>query len=248
ATLLVVDGELASYAAQVGPQLDRLRLGVMKAAVELGMRSGMLRGSGLDPDAFTVFAMLRNAYPRRAVPLRNYRAAYVYQEPAAFDRALAQMIGAQLVELSDADSVVLSAAGRDLMADVRRTGAQAAEGRWGSEVGPLLDLSDRCLVRAAESAQADGAFHLVAPPADEPDDSEAARFAERLTGLRFHRFDAHVASWAAAGFTAATIAALDPGPERDAVEGETNRRAGGPYDALTGDERTLLLEGLAHMA
>jgi len=35
------------------------------------------------------------------------------------------------------------------------------------------------------------------------------------------------------------------GPARDAIEVETNRRAGQPYAALTPDERLTLLAGLA---
>ncbi len=216
------------------------------------MRSGALPRSGLDPDTGRVFAMLRNAYPDRAVPLRNYRAAYVYQDPATFDGALARMIETGLVKkatpASSPESVVLSASGRDLMARIRQVGAQVADGRWGRETGPLLELVDRCLTRAAETAVPEGAFHLVAPRHDEPDDSTSARLAEGLTGLRFHRFDAHVAAWRAAGFTAASITALEPGPERDQIEADTNERAGQAYAALTVGEQSSLLQGLTELA
>ena len=46
----------------------------------------------------------------------------------------------------------------------------------------------------------------VMAPSFEPDGaSDAALLAERLTVLRLHRFDAHVAAWRAAGLTATQI-------------------------------------------
>ena len=67
---------------------------------------------------------------------------------------------------------------------------------------------------------------------------------ERLTGLRFHRFDAHVAAWRAAGLTPDQIKALRNGPARTAIEADTNRRAATPYAALDPAERLELLAGL----
>lgn len=235
---------VALFASDVAPHLDRLRLGVMRASVDLGMRSGVFAGSGLDPDTLRVFAMLRNAYPDRAVPVRNFRAAYVYQEPAAFESALSRMREVGLVEAPTADVVRLSDSGRALISQVRAAGAQAAEGLWGRDALPVQALADRCLLSASATSHPDGAFRLVAPPYDEPEDSDATRFAERLTGLRFHRFDAHVAAWTAAGLTAESVTALRPGPERDAIEASTNERAGEAYADLSPHERTALLDGL----
>jgi hypothetical protein len=62
--------------------------------------------------------------------------------------------------------------------------------------------------------------------------------------LRFHRFDAHVAAWTAAGLTAAEVQALPPGPERDAIEAATNERAAAPYEALSRAERFAFVAGL----
>ena len=59
----------------------------------------------------------------------------------------------------------------------------------------------------------------------------------RLGTLRYHRADAHAAAWTAAGHTAASIAELPAGPERLAIELETDRRAAGPYAVLSAEER-----------
>ena len=67
----------------------------------------------------------------------------------------------------------------------------------------------------------------------------------RLGTLRYHRADAHAAAWAAAGHTASSIAALPAGPERLAIELETDRRAAGPYAALGAEERLTMLADLA---
>ena len=149
-----------------------------------------------------------------------------------------------LVAVSPTRVLTLSDSGRGLIAQVRAVSAQAAEGKWGTAALPVLTLADRCLAAAFTTAAPYGAFHLVAPPHDEPVDSDATRLAERLTGLRWHRFDAHVAAWTSAGFTAASVADLGPGPVRDEIEASTNERAGHAYGALTPDERADLLQSL----
>jgi len=75
-----------------------------------------------------------------------------------------------------------------------------------------------------------------------------AQAADGLTGLRFHRFDAHVAAWTAAGFTAATIIDLEPGTVHDRIEEDTNERAGLAYAALAPGERSHLLASHATLA
>jgi hypothetical protein len=62
--------------------------------------------------------------------------------------------------------------------------------------------------------------------------------------LRYHRADAHAAAWQAAGFTGEAMKQMPAGPTRDAVEAETNRRAGVPYAVLSPEERITLLAGL----
>lgn len=242
-----MDKGAVELAAAVAPHLDRLRLRAMRASADLGMRSGLLEESALDFEAFAVFAMLRNAYPDRVVPVRSYRAAYVYHEPEMFPSALARMTDAGLVDVA-ADSVALSSRGREVMARLRDVSVRAADGLWGPGPQAVLSLTDRCLHAAQASAAPGGAFHLVAPLHDEPGDSDAARLAERLTALRWHRFDAHVAAWSSAGLTAASVKDLAPGPVRDLIEVHTNELAGSAYEVLAPDERDELLAGLTRLS
>jgi hypothetical protein len=239
--------DLAQCAADIAPHLDRLRMGVMRASMELGMKSGILAGAGLDPDTFTVFAMLRNAYPDRAVRVENYRAAYIYHDPEKFSVVFELMLrSGHVVEVDQ--TVVLSPTGRELMTKVREVGAQAANDMWGEGPHPVLALADRCVAAAATTASSGGAFWLVAPPHDEPADSEAARLAERLTCLRWHRFDAHVSAWRAKGLSATEAGELGPGPLSDDIEADTNERAGTAYAPLSPQERASLISALAALS
>lgn len=66
-----------------------------------------------------------------------------------------------------------------------------------------------------------------------------------MTALRFHRFGSHIAAWSSAGLSLEQIKQLGPSPERDAIESETNRRAGIPYRGLTPEQRLELIAGMA---
>jgi hypothetical protein len=101
--------------------------------------------------------------------------------------------------------------------------------------------------RLLEAGQRSGgsAFATTAPPYEPAGATARTRLLDRLGTLRYHRADAHAAAWAAAGHTARTIVELAPGPDREAIEAETNRLAGAPFAALTPDERLLLLADLA---
>ena len=62
-------------------------------------------------------------------------------------------------------------------------------------------------------------------PPYEPDESAPAMLlTTRLGSLRHHRADAHRAAWRAAGLTAERIRSLPDGPERQAIEADTDRR------------------------
>ncbi len=156
-----------------------------------GQEVGHFRRVGAGPRHVTVFAMLRNTYPDRSVPVRNFRAPFIYQDPAKFDTALSRMVETTVGEHRTHE-----------VGDLVRSRPRSHQpSPWPECTGghqplgqrplPVLPLADRCLLAAAATATPDGAFHLVAPPHDEPDDSDATRLAERLTGLRWHRFDAH---------------------------------------------------------
>ncbi|AVT40652.1 hypothetical protein [Plantactinospora sp. BB1] len=89
------------------------------------------------------------------------------------------------------------------------------------------------------------AFEAMAPPYEPDGSPPGVLLLNRLGTLRYHRADAHAAAWQAAGHTARSIAELAAGPERIAIELETDRRAAGPYAVLTPAERLRLLADLA---
>ena len=132
------------------------------------------------------------------------------------------MVETRLVHIAPTKSMSLSGRGRVLISQVRGLNAPAVTDLLGSGTLPVLPLADRCLLAAA-----------------------ATRLAERLTGLRWHRFDAHVAAWTSAGLSARSVTDLGSGQDLDKIEAGTNKRAGQAYAVLTPDERTTLLQGLA---
>ncbi|WP_254910053.1 hypothetical protein [Micromonospora sp. NBS 11-29] len=85
----------------------------------------------------------------------------------------------------------------------------------------------------------------MSPPYEPADASPSLLLVTRLGSLRHHRADAHRAAWRAAGLTADGIRALPDGPERAAIEADTDRRDEPAYAVLTDAERWELLAGLA---
>ncbi|MGN9808375.1 hypothetical protein ACTMSW_03320 [Micromonospora sp. BQ11] len=230
-----------SYAAMIRPVVDRVYVGARDAArpaleayyAERGLRPGF--------EASFPFGLL--ARPMRAEALAD---ALVY---TSGDMTHEREQGVATV---DADGAWhLTPLGRELALAVQRMVGEAAEERWASgadllpglEVVPrLAELVGRLLVQGC--ATGGPAFRAMAPVYEPADASAALRLASRLGALRHHRADAHRAAWRAAGLTVAGIRALPEGPERRAVEDETNRRDEPIYAALPSDERIELLAGL----
>lgn len=234
-----------AVAARVAPIIDRLRLAVARRTKQLSATTGLVTEVGVGEPAFQLFMMMRNTLPDRALCAEQLGAPFVYQRPGAAATLLDELRGAGLVVGPGDGPMHLSARGRELMHRLVLVGADAVNELWGSG-GPaaaaLLPLVDRALVAAAPTGGA--GFALMSPAYDAPDASAEAMLSERLAGLRFHRFDAHVAAWTAAGLTARSVKELAPGPEREAVEAETNCRAGAAYKTLEPSERLDLLAGL----
>ncbi|MET7971176.1 hypothetical protein [Micromonospora sp. NPDC005305] len=160
---------------------------------------------------------------------------------------------AQGVTTVDADGAWhLTELGRELALFAQRATAEAAEELWSDLPGMLPGL--RIVPRLADlvgrvlaHGQATGgpAFRAMSPPYEPDGASPALLLVTRLGSLRHHRADAHRAAWRAAGLTADEIRALPDGPERAAIEAETDRRDEPAYAVLTDAERWELLSGLA---
>jgi hypothetical protein len=230
-------------AARVAPVVDRLRLAVhhlMQGAV-----AATARDHGLDKQMAMVIGNLRNLAPGQAVARSAVEAVYIYAGTSAIEHGIDGLIGIGLVKEAADSRVCLSERGQSLVSEIHSLGATAANGLWAGHEERVTALAGLA-ARAVHAAAVDGGdtFTLLAPSQEPADATDAALLSERLTGLRFHRFDAHVAAWRAAGLTVDQIKALRSGPARAAIEAETNRRASTPYAALDRSERLEFLAGL----
>jgi hypothetical protein len=231
------------YAALARPTLDRVYSALRRA----GHRqvSAVYEKFGLRPGFEHSFYFGLLARPMPADALGD---ALAYTGVDMTDE-LAQGTAEQ-----DADGAWrLTALGRELALAVQREVAAGAEEFWASPpiatmpglagVPRLVELVGRLL----DAGQATGgpAFRAVAPVYEPAGASPVLRLTTRLGAFRHHRADAHRAAWRAAGLTAQQIRALPDGPQRQAVEDDTNRRDEPVYSVLSPDERLELLAGLA---
>jgi hypothetical protein len=230
-------------AAHVAPELDRLRLAIADGARDRLIAARILPRMGISPLGMQLFPMLRNTVPDRAVEREALRACERYIPQATYDVALAELLASSIVE-TEGSMLRLSPLGCGFAHELNGILLEVVNDRWGRDTD--LTHLERLAQRAVEAASATGgpAFSVLAPPHDPPGSTSGSRLAERLTSLRFHRADAHAAAWQSAGLTVEQVQTLGPGAQRDAVERETDRRAAAPYQALTPDERSYLVEGL----
>jgi hypothetical protein len=228
-------------AALVAPVIDRLRNTMVRAIK--GRGDEVVRQLGASAPALQTMGMLRNALPIRAVAREELRAVLRYLPPAEVDAGIAQAVAAGLID--DGAELRVTARGRAALDLLYAVGADVVGDLWSgheARVESLLGLTARLLDAASQTGGP--AFAVMFPPYEPAGATPAMRLAERLTPLRFHRFDAHVAAWEAEGLTVEKVQALGAGPVRDRIEDETNRRAAAPYAALDPAERVELLGGL----
>jgi hypothetical protein len=233
----------ARIAAEIAPQLDRARLAVVDVirthADEVSQRYT------LSPPALQTLGMLRHTLPDRAVAISDVLELFLYSAPDLIRSSLDQLVAAGALKSAGAGHVVVTHKGRDAVHTMLELTQQFVDELWAGHtdlVARLLPLTDR----ACEAVMTTGgaAVRIVAPTYDPPSASPALKLAERLTPLRFHRFDAHAEAWRNEGLTIEEIQALEPGPLLDRIEVETNRWAAAPYCALEPDQRLELLHGL----
>jgi hypothetical protein len=231
-------------AALLAPVVDRLRLAIHRATQ--GWAAGMARERRLDQAMSMVLGNLRNLAQGQVVARTAVLSVFAYQAPSVVDSGIDGLIGAGLLTDVGDGHICLSDSGVELAAEIHTRGDQVAGELWSGQDERVATLADLA-ARALRGATADGgdAFAVMAPLIEPAQATEAALLAERLTGLRYHRFDAHVAAWRSAGLTVDEIKNLPTGPERNAIELDTNRRAATPYTVLDPAERLNFLAGLA---
>jgi hypothetical protein len=232
-----------SYAALIRPVIDRVYVGVRSAGrdrIQVVYDEFKLR-PGFESSFY--FGLLA-----RPLPADGFAAATTYSG--------ADMTGelAQGVAEVDADgSWRLTGLGRQVALAVQRALGDFAAEFWdrkliatmpGLAVVPrLTELVGRLL--AAGEVTGGPAFRAMAPVYEPPNAPAALCLTTRLGALRHHRGDAHRAAWKAAGLTLAQLRALPPdGPQRRAIEDETNRLDEVVYQVLSPAERDELLAGL----
>jgi hypothetical protein len=187
---------------------------------------------------------LRNLAPRRRARRNALDEVLIYQPASETTAALEALAEAGVIELTPSD-VGLTPRGIAFMERLYGLTSDMVARLWSEEARDfeeLLGITRKAMAAASHSGGA--AYSVLAPMAEPPGAPIATLFAESLTPLRFHRFDAHIAAWRAAGLTVEQVQALGDGPAKDAIEADTNVRAALPYAALSEDERETLLVAL----
>jgi len=230
-------------AAAIAPIIDRLRVSIARR-VSQRIEDLTVRFE-LAPAAAQMLSMLRNTMPDRIVTQDHLLAVYAYSPPSdVIERVTALVQAGLIVEFGD-DRLQLGDRGRQFLSNLRERTAVIIDDLWSEHqdlVPRLAELAEWLVASARETGGA--AFGVMSPPYEPKGASDAMLLAERLTPLRFHRFDAHVAAWRAAGLDASEVQSLGPGALRDSIEDATNRRAGILFEVLTRQERFVLCTGV----
>jgi hypothetical protein len=192
-----------------------------------------------------MFAQLRTALADRRVTAAGIAAVYRYRNPEEVRGDLDGLVAVGLIDAAADGAIEATEPGRAVLAGMYQIGAEVTGQLWSQHESALAALNDLAgrVVQAGLATGGD-AYLTLAPPYEPADATVGVLLHHRLSVLRYHRADAHAAAWQAAGLTSDAVMQLPAGPARAAIEAETNRRAGAPYDALSADERLALLAGL----
>jgi hypothetical protein len=233
-------------AALVAPAIDRVVIDIHLRSRDRGR--AVARSHGLERAG----ALVQFRYALLAGPVARSTAEGVarYFPEGGLDEELGIQVDQDMLVVDEADGrITLTDRGVVVVNQLYDVHAEVTSEAWAThtdEVRWLVDVAGRLLEAAHPTAGP--AFAGMGRPHERPGDPAGVALFNRLDALRFHRADAHAAAWAAAGHTAESIASLDPGPERDVIEADTNRRAAPPFAALTPDERSALLPHLHPLA
>jgi hypothetical protein len=233
-------------AALIAPDCERLTFAVVRMAVARGAAGAGKHG--LPAEAMTMFAQLRTGLLARSITAAGLAAVYRYRHVADVQRDVQALQAAKLLDVAVNGDITATDTGRRLLIAMYAASAAAASQLWRQQPDTVTDLN-RLAGQIVDAAVLTGgeAFAALAPPYEPADAGVELLLHHRLSVLRYHRADAHAAAWHAAGQTAATIAELPAGAERNRIEAQTNRMAAIPYTSLTSVERRRLLNGLVSL-
>ncbi|PRX49724.1 hypothetical protein B0I32_13830 [Nonomuraea fuscirosea] len=228
--------DLSEYAAEIAPVINVAHVNVHASAAPA--LADLAATSGLTP---AYLYDLRFTLPLRPLPRTGLAALYRYASDQ--EHTLRQHLDEGTLT-EDGDGLLrLTGKGLAFVHRLYDLHAAAVGRVWaGHDLAGPAELVGRVL-DAAERLPG-GALELVAPPYEPEGSGLGLRLFNRLAVLRYHRADAHAAAWAAAGLSATEIVGLRDGPERVAIETETNRRAAAPYGVLSERERDTLYDAL----
>ncbi|MGJ6964082.1 hypothetical protein ACSDR0_19415 [Streptosporangium sp. G11] len=229
--------DLPGYAASIASLIDAVNLGVHIASRPLTRE--LTERSGLQTD---LLVDLRFVLPARPLTAEGLAALYRYNP---FSRSEIDVQVAQGT-LVDDGALHATATALSFIASLYEVHAAVTGELWAAQADRLPELADLA-GRLLESGAAGGgaAFAQASPPHEPVGTPPGVLLFNRLAVLRYHRADAHADAWRGEGLTVAQILALPPGPARDRIEVETNRRAARPYEALSTRDRQALLLGLS---
>ena len=231
-----------AFAALIAPVIDRAAIGV-HMAVPSERYEQLRERHRIDRLGFLV-ELRQPVLAGIAVPLAGLAAIVRYSPPGFLDEELQRQIGGGMLVL-DGDVLIPTERAREVVAEIVALQDEVASDLW-SWRAATFDLLDELVVKAIESGrETGGAAFAVQTSAPVPAGRSAAfRLWSDLWPLRYHRADAHAAAWQAERLTAPEMFELEPGPRRDRIEAETNRRAAPVWAGLSPDERLELLAGL----
>ncbi|MFG1838204.1 hypothetical protein ACGFH8_07185 [Micromonospora sp. NPDC049175] len=239
--------------------------GLLAPAVDRVFRAGMLAGrdgggaelsqryGGPTANGFLVDLRTRLAAPGGTVDAPGFAAITRYGDPLVVRRTVDKQVAHGMLHRRPDGALSATERGAAFLAELYQVHAEVTEELWAGHderVSRLVAMLGRLLSYALVLADEEGdrggsAFAAMAPPHEPDGTPSGVLLLNRLGTLRYHRADAHAEAWAAAGHTASSIATLPAGPERLAIELETDRRAAGPYSVLGADERLTMLADLA---
>ncbi len=183
-------------------------------------------------------------WPGRWVSEPEALAVARYRDPAEFRAGLLGHAEAGMLQIAPSGAFQATARGHEFLAALAADQARGLA-RWWADA-PVEQANPALAALLAAAAPTGGpAWHAMAPAYEQPTASAAQLLLDRLGTLRYHRADAHARAWRSVGLTAAEMVALPPGPQRAAIEADTNWRAAAPYRMLDAGPRTDLLATLA---
>ncbi|MBV8194260.1 MAG: hypothetical protein JOY80_01890, partial [Candidatus Dormibacteraeota bacterium] len=179
-------GASIEYAALIAVEIDRTREPIIQGSRGRVIAAGLPQRLGLSPAGMQLLPFLRNLLPDRAVDANALRACERYVPQSTYDTAMSELVSAALIE-TRGTTVLLSANGREISAEIHDILAEDVNERWGQDPG--LTQLEQLTQRAVEAALATGglSFRVMAPPYDPPSSTAGSRSAERLNCLRVHR-------------------------------------------------------------